>query len=1154
MNDPEPGAKIPSLRTGSIALLAALRRCDGSGASSFGRRRRLAGLILVSAAVLSLFLAAQVSADGRIDGQLSTTLRGLAVSETEGGDIYVPDGASNQRVNRFHPDGSFVGAFGWGIVPGAATGTGTLTAGSNLVLNVHTTSGSFNMGGLGGKIITGPGIPAGTQIEPGAYVKATELVLSKNATASGTDVALSVAAGPGNIPTNERQQVTVKATGGNFKLTFISPKPGSATVSTPNISAGVTHEELQEALEGLSNIGAGNVSVTGGPGDATGTTPYLIEFKGIFADTNVRKLSASNVSLSGGSPTSVAVTTPTEGGGVVETCTTVCGYPSSEEDAFESGEGVANSRPGGMNYPDEIAVDQSTGDVYLVDERNFRVEKYDAEGHFLLMFGGEVDKTTHANVCTAADLAGGDVCEAGVTGTGASHFYKEEPQTEAGGRKSWSNAGSNSIAVGPDGTVYVGDYGRIQEFEPDGTYVGELNPGDVEPQFVTALAVDSTSGNIFERSAITKENGSVVHQVPGVREYDGTTHALVQTFDTESGSEPTHIALDESGDLFVSDLNSGEFQFRAFKPSGALYAFFSSDQITPLSTEGGKPEATGIAIGNAAGKLYATSRHPEPAHVAVIPLPEEGPPTVAKEEVSDIQATTASVHATVDPHGFDTHYHFEYVDEDSFENEGGFASPHTQSTASNDLGQIIHGYPVLAAISGLVPGTTYHFRAVAESSEGTVDGADETFASLPPVSVRNFDTQVVAPGEVTLKAELNSNGLESTYVIHYGEDTSYSDGSTEGTLAIGNEFVPREATFTGLQPNTTYHYQLIASNGYGSTETTDRTFKTEPSGVEERAAESCPNTNLREENNSLTLPDCRAYEQVSVPHKEGGFAGPYALAPGGNRALYLSSGAFAGAASDELAVMYLAQRSESGWSTRAVVGRPAGLGYQPGSGDTLNFSPELDRWIYTEKHGLNFVQQIPSPVFYSMGFADGTFLNQATPMLSSVEGGREADTQIYGQSEDLSHLFIVTTTRLLESDPRPSTNSASPGDRIYEISGAGGPNPSVSLVAEVPPGLSDSTCQMADFVQAGANSRPRKRTLLRRRIDRRLHGAARSRSRNEMRRRNDGRRAPQPIRPLRPHRRRSTNSTQCAAAIPVHVRSPMCCRRHRFAAVRRYVV
>ena len=461
------------------------------------------GLLTLLAAFA--LLPATASADGRIGGanQPSASYlagglenpEGLAVSKDEGGDVYVTTGNSNQRIDQFEPGGTFVRAFGWGIVPGPVTGTGTVTAGSTTITNVTTTLGAFGTGAFNGagKIITGAGIPADTQI---TAVTSTGIQLSSPASASGTGVALTVAAGPGNVPTNERQSLVVDATGGEFNLRFTSPNPGPSSETTANIHFNAPASgagSVQEALENLTNIGSGNVSVSEGPGDEK-----VITFQGRYADTNVRPLSPINVSLSGGSPSSeVTVTTLIEGGGALETCTTVCGVPSADEGSAEAGDFPPNgSGPGQLNYSDEIAIDNdssssSYGDVYVIDQRNFRVQKYGPAGEFLLTFGGEVNKTTHANVCTAADLAAGDTCGAGVPGSGHGYF------TEVSGRQNWGQEGSNSIAVGPTGTVYVGDFQRVQEFEPDGTYKGQLSLP--KAQFISSIAVDA-SGDVYANS------------------------------------------------------------------------------------------------------------------------------------------------------------------------------------------------------------------------------------------------------------------------------------------------------------------------------------------------------------------------------------------------------------------------------------------------------------------------------------------------------------------------------------------------------------------------------------------------------------------------------------------------------------------------------
>jgi hypothetical protein len=98
------------------------------------------------------------------------------------------------------------------------------------------------------------------------------------------------------------------------------------------------------------------------------------------------------------------------------------------------------------------------------------------------------------------------------------------------------------------------------------------------------------------------------------------------------------------------------------------------------------------------------------------------------------------------------------------------------------------------------------------------------------------------------------------------------------------------------------------------------------------AAEACPNEQLRAENNSLKLPDCRAYEQVSPVNKEGVRATGGGITLDGNHATFISDGAFAGAPRGG-ANPYLSSRSAAGWQTTWLQpGLPpflpsSGLGY-----------------------------------------------------------------------------------------------------------------------------------------------------------------------------------------------------------------------------------
>jgi hypothetical protein len=104
---------------------------------------------------------------------------------------------------------------------------------------------------------------------------------------------------------NDLQALTVKASGGKYTLNFGSGGPGVS--ETGEIEATASAAEVQSALNALTNVseGGGSVSVSGGPGNAGGTRPYLIAFDGgPLADTPQPPITATNVNLSGGSPAS----------------------------------------------------------------------------------------------------------------------------------------------------------------------------------------------------------------------------------------------------------------------------------------------------------------------------------------------------------------------------------------------------------------------------------------------------------------------------------------------------------------------------------------------------------------------------------------------------------------------------------------------------------------------------------------------------------------------------------------------------------------------------------------------------------------------------------------------------------------------------------
>jgi hypothetical protein len=121
--------------------------------------------------------------------------------------------------------------------------------------------------------------------------------------------------GPYAPASAEVQAVTITGApdGGTFTLTF----SGQTTTA---IAYNATAAAVQAALVALSNIAAGDVTVTGGPGPAT---PWAVTFAGAYIGTNVAQMTATS-SLTGGTTPAVAVTTTTAGG--TASATTAVGF------------------------------------------------------------------------------------------------------------------------------------------------------------------------------------------------------------------------------------------------------------------------------------------------------------------------------------------------------------------------------------------------------------------------------------------------------------------------------------------------------------------------------------------------------------------------------------------------------------------------------------------------------------------------------------------------------------------------------------------------------------------------------------------------------------------------------------------------------------
>ena len=113
------------------------------------------------------------------------------------------------------------------------------------------------------------------------------------------------------------------------------------------------------------------------------------------------------------------------------------------------------------------------------------------------------------------------------------------------------------------------------------------------------------------------------------------------------------------------------------------------------------------------------------------------PPTAFTGEALNITGTSATITAGVNPDGLPTSYTFEVGSEIA---PGQVSYTPTYGTAGNGS----EGAALSLGLTGLQPGTTYHYRITAHNEDGTATGAEQTFTTS------GFTASILAPAPVTL--------------------------------------------------------------------------------------------------------------------------------------------------------------------------------------------------------------------------------------------------------------------------------------------------------------------------------------------------------------------------------------------------------------------
>ena len=660
-----------------------------------------------------------------------------------------------------------------------------------------------------------------------------------------------------------------------------------------------------------------------------------------------------------------------------------------------------------------VAVNQASGDVYVVDVEGQRIERFSAAGDFVGAFGGPGPGDGQFAFQSFADP----------------FFAFSPPQ----------------IAVDQsDGSVYVADTGndRIQKFSPVGVYdsqFGTPGEGDGELSSPQGVAVDPPSGDVYVADS---GNNRVQRFISS-----GIYASQLGTPGSLAGQllNPTRVGVDGAGEVFVLDAGNGRVQ--KFNPNGTFGGLFAPgttpsdltvDELNgrvyaavsggivefdlagnALDTHGAGAgiSASGLAVRATSGRIYAADGF----NSRVFILDEVAAPTVAIEPVDAIEAESATFHGQVNPQGTSTSYYFEYTaDGETWVPSPGFLR------APDTLGQEWVPLPVDAGAGTsdvavnhssdeatkndapvkLVPSTEYRVRLVASKpfASGSAVSDEVTFTTEPAAPRAQTRGAEVGATSAKLSGRVHPRHSPTTYVFEYGTDTSYGSSAPAGQLGdagSGNDWSEVAEQITGLAPGTTYHYRVVATNQAGTAAGEDEAFKTAAAGA------------------GSDGPQQRGLERVSPAGKDGlSVAGSASgeVAVDGERAYMRLTGASSDAASGNATPLLSERDPLTGWTGRAI-DPPT-----PATGNGFRYeglSDDMSEAVVSASSVL-LIPEVPDTgetSLYLRDNADDTYRQM------SVAAGQGDGFLLAGASGDFSNLVFET--------PVAQTGDMPQNDEVY---------------------------------------------------------------------------------------------------------------------------
>jgi hypothetical protein len=504
--------------------------------------------------------------------------------------------------------------------------------------------------------------------------------------------------------------------------------------------------------------------------------------------------------------------------------------------ALESSFGKHGAGDGEFGSPQNAAVQQSTGDLFVGDLGNHRIQVFEPDGKYVTQIAGAevpggfeevvgvaIDNSTggpSAGDVYVADRANDEGERRGVidkfksrgpspsegyeylchvTGTGEGGGCVKEGGTSIG-----TFTEADSVSVDASGNLYVAQYeGPVEEFDPEGSYVATLGPTIYSAY---GIAVNASGSAIY----IATFSGTLIKLT-----VEPALHLVASEVMLINEGGAQAVTVDQAmGDVFV-DLGPGgvrEYEEEAADAAGGV----------PLEEFGGGEIGTSHGIAYSAygnGKLYVTQINPTNEVHIFAPEVAGSRAEVACTAAEEVGASVAKLACAIEPKGEPAKWAFEYREVT--------AAAWTKTSGGTATGI----EPIELAretIVGLKPEAGYVYRIVAANANGTMTSAPVKFVTLPPVPglTKCGASGVTGEGailEASLKPTLGD--LPVKYSFEYGVGL-LTEHETPLTPLVEAGEATVKAEVSGLEPNATYKCRLVASDSEGIGYGTSGTFNT----------------------------------------------------------------------------------------------------------------------------------------------------------------------------------------------------------------------------------------------------------------------------------------------------------------------------------------